>query len=569
MVISNEQTPSPSLSLYLSTEDSGNSSEDSDSEEPPDKKPSPWRGRTEAPPCLVEEQEVKEEEKQSDLTDVTVTTNSNITVALTTAGHLPAAAASPCPSIPQEKADKGLSQSEKRESEQGEGPVLEVSTVPVPLDKENEMSPVHEYVMKTPFVTDKDKVCDGQEVEQGVIASVSPGRTSPPAEKKLQSSFPRDTTNDDANRATSLSSPKGKGRRPNLRESGNETPPRIPLCISSPVSGASTSPSRTIPLSSPPRSVLKRQEEPMVVLHCLPTQSLPLESPTADSDTDSATEEEEEAPAAVLPDDRNRTPPKHKSIEQRLSDKKLRPDKRKEEVSPTSPQTPPTNTTPKMAAVSSPKCLPSPLTEASVKTEEMPREEMELTVEDAHTETPLRAPEAPGPAPSEEPQMGPEALVCHEVDLDDPDEKEKPASLPDHLLLMMREQQQAPTPLPHLLHPTAHLTQLSPSFLPASLTGSTPCPDEHLPAQSGTEEVRGSTSCKQEGDADSSPGFDGSSSSSTSLLSLQDTRGVCFVLFYFLSPLHRHHPCWWDYYLHQGGYVCLAVVHRRKPPVVK
>uniref|UniRef100_A0A3B4YMS0 AT-rich interactive domain 4A n=1 Tax=Seriola lalandi dorsalis TaxID=1841481 RepID=A0A3B4YMS0_SERLL len=395
-----------------SIDDSGNSSDDSESEDPPDKKPSPWRGRTEV----------------------------------------------------------------------------------------NKMSP-------PPAATDKLK-------------------TSPEKQQQVSSPLPAAEEED---RCTPLSSPRAKGRRANVREAGSETPPRIPLCTPSPT----TSPSHSTALSSPPRGVLKRQDEPMVVLCCLPTEHLPPECPAVDSDTDSATEEEEEAEEeAGLPEERSSVAIKRKAAEQRAADKKLRPDKRQEEAA--SPKTP--APTPKTAAGASPKPVPSPLrserrSEGVVKTEDWPRpaEEVQREVSEerlaggatkepeVRARTPPLAPEAPGPSPAEElePQIGPEALVCHEVDLDDPDEKEKPVSSSEHLLLMMREQQQAPPPLPHLLHVRP--------FLPAAAPSSTPCPEELHPARSTTEEERGAARGAQEGD--SSPGFDGSASSSTtSLLSLQENK---------------------------------------------
>ncbi|XP_067469529.1 AT-rich interactive domain-containing protein 4A isoform X1 [Thunnus thynnus] len=529
-----------------SNEDSGNSSEDSESEDPPDKKPSPWRGRTEAPPSQEEEvkeeeEEEEEEEEQSEVINVTppLNNNNNNTVASATIGQPPAPATPPCPSTPQEKADKALSQSEKREAEQGEEPAEEAAMLPVDLDKENKMSPVQERVQKTPSVPEKPH-------KQEILVKTSPSRTSPlpdkinktspgasdkhkmspVPEKQPEASSPLpDAAEDDDSRSTPLSSPRVKGRRANLREVGSETPPRIPLCTPSPAPApapaVTSSPSHPTALSSPPRSVLKRQDEPMVVLHCLPTQRL-----TADSDTDSASEEEEVEEGAGLPEDRGGAALKRKAAEQRAPDKKLRPDRRPEEVKPASP---------KMAAGASPKPLPSPLqraeperrSDAVVKAEETPKEASEerLKEPEVHDGTPPQAPEAPGPAPSEEPQMGPEALVCHEVDLDDPDEKEKPtaAAAAEHLLLMMREQ---PAPLPHLLLPSPH-TPLLPQqqvrpFLPAA--AAPPCPEELRPTRSSGEE-RGGGSGEPEGDADSSPGFDGStSSSSASLLSLQKNK---------------------------------------------
>ncbi|XP_069573177.1 AT-rich interactive domain-containing protein 4A isoform X2 [Brachyistius frenatus] len=536
-----------------SNEDSGNSSDDSESEDPPDKKPSPWRGRLDAPPCPAdddeeeeeedddddeeeeeeEEEEEVEQEEKSEVADVPTPANNNAVVTATTS-QPPAATAAPCPSLPQEKADKVLSQLEK-EVEQGEEPAGEDAVSPAHLNKENKMSPV----AKTASVLDKTKMSPGQEVPR----QMSPSRTPPPAEaerpQQVSVSPPAAAEEDD--RSTPLSSPRVKGRRANHRETGSETPPTIPTYTLSPT--PTISPPQTAALSSPPRGVLKRQDEPMVVLHCLPTQRLPPESPAADSDTDSATEDEEEG----SPEERSSAVFKRKAAEQRAAEKKLRPDRRPEEAA--SPKTP--AATPKMAAGASPKNLPSPLRperkgEGGTKVEEWPRPAEETPKEEerlaggavkepeVHAGTPPLAPEAPGPSPAEElePQIGPEALVCHEVDLDDPDEKEKPVSSPEHLLLMMREQQPPPPTLPHLLHASltsphlSHLPQppVTP-FFPAATPSSTPCPEELHPAKGAAEEERGpARGGEQEGD--SSPGFDAgsASSSSASLLSLQENK---------------------------------------------
>ncbi|GAA6230260.1 AT-rich interactive domain-containing protein 4A isoform X2 [Lates japonicus] len=528
-----------------SIEDSGNSSDDSESEDPPDKKPSPWRGRTEAPPCQEEEEEEEEqeevrEEETSEVANVTTPANNNGTVATATAGQPPAATASPpCPSMPQEKTDKVLSQSEKEEAEQREEPA-EAAALPGHLDKENKTplvqkttSPGQEVVTKTsPSTTSPSP----DKINKASPAAADKHKTSP--EKQQQVSSPLPATEED--RCTPLSSPRVKGRRANFRETGSETPPRIPLCTPSPAPTSAASPSHSAALSSPPCGVPKRQDEPMVVLRCLPSEHLPPDSPAADSDTDSATEEEEEAGSA---EERSSVALKRKAAEQRAADKKLRPERRQEEA--TSPKTP--APTPKTAVGASPRALPSPLrperrSEGPMKREEQPcpAEETQREVSEerlsggatkepeAHAGIPPFAPETAGPSPTEElePQIGPEALVCHEVDLDDPDEKEKPVSSSEHLLLMMREQQQAPPPLPHLLHTshTPHLPQpqVRP-FLPAATPSSAPCPEEPRPARSAAEEERGAARGEQEGD--SSPGFDGSaSSSSTSLLSLQENK---------------------------------------------
>lgn len=119
---------------------------------------------------------------------------------------------------------------------------------------------------------------------------------------------------------------------------------------------------------------------------------------------------------------------------------------------------------------------------------------------------PPALPQGPSPAPrpaEAEPQIGPEALLCHEVDLDDLDEREKPLfPPPEHLLLMMREAQQAPPPLADLLLPPSSPRRLPPQPLqvrpfhcpPASST-------EVVPAVGGGAELRGA---EQEGDSSTS-----------------------------------------------------------------
>ncbi|XP_068194232.1 AT-rich interactive domain-containing protein 4A isoform X2 [Antennarius striatus] len=524
-----------------SNEESGNSSEDSESEDPPDKKQPPWQDISEAPPLLDEE--VKEEETR-EVIDAKVAANDDA-VNPAMADPLPAAAALSCPSLPKEKADKHLSQSESKEAEHGEESAVEAAMLPVHPDEENKMISAQERVTKT------------SPTQEGVVKT-SPIRTSPPTdkisktpptaaadkhkaspEKHLQMSSPQLTPVEEEDiRSSPLSPPRVKGRRSNLRESGPETPPRLPLCAPA----STPSPTQTAPQLSP-RGVLKRQDEPMVVLHCLPTQRLPPKAAAFDSDTDSATEEEE----AGLPEERCAAVLKRKAGggEQRPADKKLRPDWRQEEAAAFTKILP---DPPKMAAVASTKSLPSPLRreterrgEGAMKAAEWPRPE------EMHTEglqclagvvakepevcpgAPPPAPEAPGPAPGEEqePQIGPEALVCHEVDLDDPDEKEKPSPTPspEHILLMMREQQQAPPP-PGLLHGS-----LPPSHLPVSqvrtfLSTVVSCHEELHTGGGGVappDEDRGAA--RGEPGGDSSPGFDGSASSTstaTSLMSLQD-----------------------------------------------
>ncbi|KAK2826835.1 hypothetical protein Q5P01_021049 [Channa striata] len=514
-----------------SNEDSGNSSDDSESEDPPDKKPSPWRGRPGALPC--------QEEETNEIGNVTAPDSDNAIVTVTTDQP---AAVSPCPSMPLEKdvsqPEKELEEPEEGEEAVKEGTVLETVS-------ENETTP-------------EQKMTPAQSALR-----TSPDRTSPPPDKLHKSSPEKQQqvpsplpAAEEEDQSIPLSSPRAKTRKANHRETTSETPPpKTPLCTPTstptPTPTAAPSPSQTAALSSPSQSVLKRQEEPMVVLHCLPAQHLQLEPPTVDSDTDSATEEEEEEEVAAaaevrgLPEDRSSVALKRKVAEDRGTEKKFCPDRRQEEAA--SPKAP--ATTLKKAAGVLPKTLPSPLhterrSEGTVKTEEcpLPAEEtlMEASLErliggatkkpELHAGTPPPTSEAPDPSPAEElePQIDPEALVCHEVDLDDLDEKEKPASSSEHLLLVMRERQQTPPPLPHHLHaslPSLHTQHISQSpvrpCLPTAAQSSSHCPEElHTARSSGEEggEARG------EPETDSSPGRDGSATSSTSLLSLQENK---------------------------------------------
>ncbi|XP_068607932.1 AT-rich interactive domain-containing protein 4A [Brachionichthys hirsutus] len=500
-----------------SNEESGNSSEDSESEDPPDKKQPPWQDISQAPPC--QEEEAKEEETCA-VVDVKVAANDDA-INSVMADLLPAAAALSCPSLPKEKAVKHLSQSESKEAEHGEESAEEAAMLPVHLHEENKAGLVQERVTKT---------CPTQEA----LLKMSPSRTSPrpdtmdktPPERHphVSSSQPSPAEEEDS-RSSPLSSPRVKGKRATLRETGSETPPRTPLCTPA----STPSPSQMAAHLSP-RSVLKRQDEPMVVLHCLPTQRLLPKSAAFDSDTDSATEEEE----AGLPEERCASILKRKAAEQRAADKKPRPDWRQEQAAfPNPPPDPP-----KRAGGASTKTLSSPprqeserRSEGVMKTVEWPHpaEEMQsgglqclagVVAKESEVcpVAPPPASEALGPASAEEqePQIGPEALVCHEVDLDDPDEKEKPS--PEHILLMLREQQQAP-PLPSLL-PASHLP---PSQIRTFMSTTACCHEELHAGRSTTDEERGATRGEPEGD--SSPGFDGSASSTStaaSLLSLQE-----------------------------------------------
>ncbi|KAM6912795.1 AT-rich interactive domain-containing protein 4A [Xenentodon cancila] len=494
----------------VSNGDSGNSSDDSDSEDRPDKKPSPWRGRPDPHPEREPEEEEEEEEEDEEEEEGGVEEDEdeedffapidNRVVAAATPAQLPTAILALCPSMLQEKADKVLSQSERKEVELGAEPVGEASMSAT--NSENKACPV----TRTPPVPEKSKTSPLQEVQ-----TPPPNRSTPPSRTpphpETQTPTPSSTSTTEDERATSLSSPKLKVRRANFREVGSDPPSPAP------------SPPQTAVLLASPCSLLKRQEEPMVVLHCLPTQHLPPKSLANNSDTDSATEEEgEDAPEG------SNTPLKRKAAEQRGAEKKLCPDRRQE-------VTPPSKTL-HSAARSDRRSDGAKMEEWPRPAEEEQKEESQEPKERA--ETPPLPPDglATDPAPNEElePQIGPEALVCHEVDLDDPEEKEKPLSSSEHLPLMMREQQVAPPLVPHLIHtplPSHHSTLLpQPHVRPFLLTAPpTPIADEpHLVKASPSEE-QGAGQVEQEGNQ--SPAFTSSassSSSSTSLLSLQDNK---------------------------------------------
>ncbi|MEQ2182935.1 hypothetical protein GOODEAATRI_027323 [Goodea atripinnis] len=454
--------------------DSGNSSDDSEADDGLEKtdKLSSWQGRSKPQTCEPDEEPPQPEEQNNETREMSVAepADDNNVVASGATALLPDVTTPLCPSIPQEKSDEVLNQSEKKDEEE---PAEEPTVSPVHL-KEDKMCPA----TRTLPVQDENKMSPGQEV----LLDTSVGRTSPPPERQPPTSSSPSTAEGDS-RATPLQSPRGKGRRAIPREAASEISPIIPHCNASPTPNLSPSPLQATLLSTPPRSI-KRQEEPMVVLHCLPSQHLPTKSPSVNSDTDSATEEEEE----MLPKERSSTPLKRKATDQKTPEKKFCTDGRQEE--------------PPSSQASSAMHKPLPSSQQSerssdgggksenlfrpVEEKQSVEAEEKLTCalhEDAEvhagTALPITDAQVPTPAEELEPQIGPEALVCHEVDLDDPDEKEKLPSSPEHLLLMMREQKQAPPILPHVVHSSISSThsphlpqpQVRPFLITATPTG--------------------------------------------------------------------------------------------------
>ncbi|KAK7152684.1 hypothetical protein R3I93_010794 [Phoxinus phoxinus] len=303
-------------------------------------------------------------------------------------------------------------------------------------------------------------------------------------------------------------SPKSRAKKPRLKEPGSET--QIP---------AAANHTETEEPSTPPRPLKKSQETP----HNSPVERIKLTEP-AGSDTDSATED-------IGPPERS-SAVKRKITEQRTPEKKIRLD-RKEEPKAFSPvKTPlienkpePEKRTEEKPEEPSTPTLSSPSKDIEMKSE-MPALTREVLLK---VEPPCTRQEDPTTATNEEmmPQIGPEALVCHEVDLDDPEEKEKPSG--EEILKMMEEEKAQPEPKP--LEPSDHLPHDLVAVGPPRLFSltSTPSPDESQSTKGesdATIEVD-SVAESQEGlgENESTHSFDASASSSNSSISLQDQDG--------------------------------------------
>ncbi|XP_072545468.1 AT-rich interactive domain-containing protein 4A [Salminus brasiliensis] len=329
-------------------------------------------------------------------------------------------------------------------------------------------------------------------------------------------------------------SPKSRGKRARQRELESETPTPLPA-----------TPNHTDPEA--PCAILRQSKKPQEPVYSNPAERV-LEK--ADSDTDSATED-------VNPPERSCIA-KRKATEQRTPDKKVRLDRKEEPKTLSQPKTlspekrldtdkctesveeveEPLATVAAVAAAvaAAAVVVEAPTEEPEVKTE-MPSltREVQVRVEPLPG---LCTIEDPSEVTDEElmPQIGPEALVCHEVDLDDPEEKEKPSG--EELLVMREEKTPAPAPSTAQTQAVQPLHPLQPmqpvSHLPHSLAGapvlcspsSAPSPDESHSIKSesdATVEVD-SVAESQEGlgENGSPHGFDASASSSNSSISLQE-----------------------------------------------
>uniref|UniRef100_A0A8C7T727 AT-rich interactive domain-containing protein 4A n=1 Tax=Oncorhynchus mykiss TaxID=8022 RepID=A0A8C7T727_ONCMY len=429
--------------------ESGNSSEDSESEDSPEKKPA-WAERTD--PATARKQEEEEDRRVE-------------------RGRAEAAAAAAAqvvaqdqpPSSPQEKEQQEDTLPERREPEKA----AEQPQVP-------------------PMTPEPDRTKE----------------EDPPTPK-----FPRSK----AARRSNVCEPE---RNPN-NDTGSETPTKTTI----------TTPNNTETESSPCPRTLNRQDEPMVVLHCLPAEHIPSipDLPTMDSDTDSATEEE------ICREERGVA--KRKATEQRTPDKKVRLDRREETTKMASPVRRPADSPARRPADS-----PEWRLEAGGQ-----RGEERLTLAKGKTEMPALTPEvqcrprleqlASGVEEEVMPQIGPEALVCHEVDLDDLDEKDK--TLAEDLLMMMSQGKvHAPPPSNASSHQTHNNPPLSSGgaapprvFSPTSA----PSPDESHSTKSESDvpiEVDSVAGESQEGLGDNESAnsncFEASTSSSNSSMSLQE-----------------------------------------------
>uniref|UniRef100_A0A674F7E4 AT-rich interactive domain-containing protein 4A n=1 Tax=Salmo trutta TaxID=8032 RepID=A0A674F7E4_SALTR len=335
-------------------------------------------------------------------------------------------------------------------------------------------------------------------------------------------------------------SPRSKAaRRSNVREpernTNNDTGSETPTIITT-----TTTPNYTEAESSPCPCPLNRQDKPMVVLHCLPAEHIPSipDLPTMDSDTDSATEEE------ICREERGVA--KRKATEQRTPDKKVRLDRREEMTKMASPARRPADSPARRPADSPEWRLEAGgqrgeerLTPAKGKSEPEVKTEMPALTPEVQCQDLGEGGVAGGRHRSEQlasgveeevmPQIGPEALVCHE-DLDDLDEKDK--TLAEDLLMMMSQGKvHAPPPSNASSHQTHNNPLSSGGAAPPRVFSPTsaPSPDESHSTKSESDvpiEVDSVAGESQEGLGDNESAnsncFEASTSSSNSSMSLQE-----------------------------------------------
>lgn len=302
-------------------------------------------------------------------------------------------------------------------------------------------------------------------------------------------------------------SPKSRGKRARQREPGSETLIQLPATTNHPEPEG--------PISLP-----RQPKKPPDSEYISPTEQVPQ---STGSDTDSATED-------IGPPERSCVA-KRKATEHWSPDKKIRLE-HKEEPKTLSPE--------KMADTEKPMeegqetedplappvpAAVSPPEEAEVKTE-MPAltKEVQIRVENLSSLCTMKEDSSAITDEETMPQIGPEALMCHEVDLDDPEEKEKPSR--EELLVLREEKPHAPNPA------VAQVPSQQPSFhLPSSLTPTAPpqlCSPSSAPSPDESHSTKSESDATIEADsmAESHEGlgenFDASASSSNSSISLQE-----------------------------------------------
>uniref|UniRef100_A0A8C1GNF4 AT rich interactive domain 4A (RBP1-like) n=1 Tax=Cyprinus carpio TaxID=7962 RepID=A0A8C1GNF4_CYPCA len=305
-------------------------------------------------------------------------------------------------------------------------------------------------------------------------------------------------------------SPKPRVKKPRLKEPGSETPTQTP---------AAANHTQTDEPSTPLQPGKTPQKRPYS----------PLERTThveITSDTDSATEDfgpSEQNAAVEFKFTEQLTP-------ERVAHVDIEEEEEEERRMLSLVKTPPLEKKPdpekKTEVVQKPEEHPSSTLSSPSKDIEM-KSEMPALTREVHLRVEPPCPELEDPTTSanEEmmPQIGPEALVCHEVDLDDPEEKDRPSG--EELLLMMKEQKTQP------LEPSHQLPHVLPAVAPPRLfsPSSAPSPDEShsTKSESDTTIEVDSVAESQEGlgENESTHSFDASASSSNSSISLQDRDG--------------------------------------------
>lgn len=296
-------------------------------------------------------------------------------------------------------------------------------------------------------------------------------------------------------------SPKSRAKRARQREPGSETLIQL---------------SATTNHSEPegPVTLLRQPKKPQDSEHISPIEQVPQ---TAGSDTDSATED-------IGPPERSCIA-KRKATEHWTPDKKIRLEHKEEPKTPSPEKITDIERPTESVQETEEQLVPPVPEEPEVKTE-MPAltKEVQIRVENLSSVCSMKEDSSANTDEEIMPQIGPEALVCHEVDLDDPEEKEKPPG--EEPLVPNEEQTHAPNST------VAQVPPQQPSFhLPSSLTTSAPpqvCSPSSAPSPDESHSTKSESDATIEADsmAESHEGlgenFDASASSSNSSISLQE-----------------------------------------------